>query len=203
MGAERSGAQERPGFPAVPGGRLRGLPVSLALVSSPGNRQLLSPAPARWDAALCSTGWALHLPRAPLPPSRPVQRLARGGPLATAAHGSTRAPGLWPRGLGEPGSRCFWGRGTLPPHPSQAVPSPPHLLGLRGQGLLQEGLPQEVQVVQTAARRQRHRCRGLAVRAGNPRRGGGFCAIRRLLGTQSTQLGRAVPKRGRGRLVLP
>lgn len=58
------------------------------------------------------------------------------------------------KGLGQrkPRRSCWlWTEGGLPPHTNQSVPSPPHLLGLRGQRLLQEGLPQEVQVIQTTA----------------------------------------------------
>lgn len=64
------------------------------------------------------------------------------------------------------------------PQDSQAVLSPPHLLGLWGQRLLQEGLPQEVQVIQTTAHWQGRPRWGLTVHAGGRSGDWGFCAIR-------------------------
>lgn len=81
----------------------------------------------------------------------------------STARGNRLAPGLSWLGIGQ-------GLG-------QGVPLPPHLLGLRGQRLLQERLPQEVQVIQTTACGQGCPRGGLTLRAGGWSRGRGFSAI--------------------------
>lgn len=130
------------------------------------------------NAMLCRTDPAPPLVTAV--PLRPRTALARGG-----------APRPWCTGINQPGASpwCIWARqspgeaagcgdreGSL--HASQGVPSPPHLLGLRGQRLLQEGLPQQVQVIQTTAHWQGHLRWGPTVHAGGRSGGWGFCAIR-------------------------
>lgn len=83
------------------------------------------------------------------------------------------------------------GTGRAPTPCSQVMFLPPHLLGLGGQRLLQEGLPQEVQVIQTTACWQgRLRC-GLTVHARGRSRGWLFCAVGGLLGIQMMQVGGA------------
>lgn len=214
--AKRRGAQETLGFPAVPDGWLRRPPslwpwsphlgagsscpphplgVNALVPGSPLGLQSLS------GAGRPGLGEGVSGARSPL--SHTLHALL-DGPCTCCGHccAPRAQDSTWhPVVLRQCCSRGQSSTGPLPDGPGagagsgQGVPSPPHLLGLWGQRLLQEGLPQEVQVIQATARGQGRLRRGLTVHVGGWSGVGGLRAIRRLLGIQRMRVGEAVLRR--------